>query len=103
MYDPKRGFCPFRLLRHYLRLRGGYKAAEEQLFVFHDHSPLKAAQARKTLKCCIKNLGLEEKLYNFHSMSIGMASQMVRNLKSLEEVKRAGRWRSNAVYKYLKL
>ena len=95
-------FCPFELMRHFMRLRDSYKNEEDQLFVYHDNIPVKAFQARKLLKLCLKQLGLNEKLYNFHSMRIGMATSLLKNNQSIEEVKRAGRWRSSAIYRYLK-
>ena len=96
-------FCPFKLMRAYMQLRGNYKNDDEQLFVFHDYTPVKAEHARSVLKDCITKLNLDECLYNYHSMRIGMATQLAKNGKSIEEIKRAGRWRSNTVYKYLKL
>ena len=95
-------FCPFELLRHFMKLRGNFKDENEQLFIFHDKSAIKAQQARKLLKLCLHNLGLNAKLYNFHSMRIGMATSLIRNNQDFESVKRAGRWSSNAVYRYLK-
>ena len=96
-------FCPFQLLRSYMRIRGTFKEDSDQLFVFHDNSPVLPKHARCLLKSCLKNLGLNEKLYNFHSLRIGMVTSLIRNNQNFEDVKRAGRWRSNAVYKYLKL
>ena len=96
-------FCPFKLLRLYMKLRGNFKNDADQLFVFHDNTPVKPSHARSTLKQGLKNLGLNDKLYNFHSMRIGMATTLIRNNHSLEDVKRAGRWRSNAIYRYLKM
>ena len=101
--DGIRNFCPFQLIRQYLKLRGTYQQENEQFFVFRDKQPVKPENARTVLKTCITKLGLDHKFYNFHSLRIGKATQMLKNNFSIEEIKRAGRWRSNAVYKYLKL
>ena len=102
-YENKRHFCPFELIRKYLSVRGSYETDWEQFFIFRDKEPVKLEHARETLKKCIENLGLDSSLYNMHSLRIGKATQMLRNHFGLEEIKRAGRWRSNAVYKYLKM
>ena len=36
----KRNFCPFKLMRQYMTIRGNYKNDDEQFFVFSDCSPL---------------------------------------------------------------
>ena len=53
----KRHFCPFKLLRDYIQLRGSYDV-DEQFFIFRDRSPLTATQARSTLKQMLTLLGL---------------------------------------------
>ena len=36
-------FCPFRLTKEYLELRGDYKQESEQFFIFRDRTPVKSA------------------------------------------------------------
>ena len=95
-------FCPFALTRTYLNVRGGYKNDEEQLFVFHGNEAVKATHVREVLKNCLKRLGLNEKLYSFHSMRGGRATNLAEWGASISAIKSAGRWRSNTVYKYIK-
>ena len=95
-------FCSFHLMRWYMRLQGGYRNEKEQLFIYHDYTPVKAEQARKMLKTCLKNLGLDHTLYNFHSIRGGKATSLMEAGYSLQFIKSAGRWRSKSVYKYLK-
>ena len=92
----ERNFCPFMLLRNYLRLRGDYSSPTEQLFVFRDASePVKPSHAATVLKNAIKSLGLDNTLYSMHSYRIGRTSDLIKDGYSVETVKRLGRWRSN--------
>ena len=49
-----RNFCPFALIRQYMKVRGNYKSAKEQFFIFADGLEVSAAQARRTLKTLSK-------------------------------------------------
>ena len=98
----KRFFCPFQLLRLYMERRQHIKDESEQLFIFTNRQPVKPVHARTILKDCIRRLGLNDDLYNVQSLHIGRASEMLKFNYSLTEIKRAGHWRSNAVYKYLR-
>ena len=97
-----RHFCPFKLVRVYLHFRGDYVDPSENLFVHRDGSPVLAEQARKVLRLMISNIGLNPSVYDIHSLRIGRASDLIRYGYSLKEVKRMGRWKSNAVYKYIR-
>ena len=101
--DKERIFCPVAHTKAFIQMRGGWRSRDEQLFVFSDGSPLKATHVRSTLRNCIKNIGLEENLYDTHSFRIGRASDLFKIEKaSIDQIKSLGRWKSNAVYKYLK-
>ena len=97
-----RNFCPFKLMRNFLALRGGYKNAMEPLFVFKNKTPVTPTQARKLLKDCIDTLGLDSEVYDIHSLRIGRTSDLIKFNYTIEEVKRMGRWKSNAVFKYIR-
>ena len=101
-HSNQRCFCPFLLTSQYIKLRGEYESENEQFFVFADKSPVCATHVRKVLKDCIKNLNLNEKLYDCHSLRAGRATDMLKYQFSVDEIKKAGRWKSNAVFKYLK-
>ena len=64
-------FCPFTLMKQYMRICGGYEGELEPLFIFHDKQPLRDHQLRSTLKCSINRIGLDENLYDVHSLRIG--------------------------------
>ena len=97
-----RFFCPFKLMREYLEVRGKYYKENEQFFIFKDRSPVKPEHIRNILNTCLEKLGLDTSNYGFHSIRIGRASDMENFGYSLLEIKRAGRWRSNIVYKYMR-
>ena len=83
-------------------MRGDYEHDEEELFVFVDHSPVRPRHVRTLLRVLLKRIGLNEKLYDTHSLRIGRATDLMKQGKTIEEIKRMGRWKSNAVYRYLK-
>ena len=97
-----RYFDPFLETKKFLEIRGGYVNIEEPLFIFRDRSPVSPKNMREVLKEAIKSLNLNPKYYDTHSLRIGRATDLMKFGYSIEEIKRLGRWRSNAVYKYLK-
>ena len=98
----KHFFCPFQLMRNYMAVRGHYCNENEELFIFPDKSAVRASQARGTLREALRRINLDPSLYNFHSMRIGRTLDLRKFGSSLEEIRRAGRWSSNVVYKYLR-
>ena len=83
----ERNFCPFKLMEHYISVRGSYESLEENFFIFSDRSPVTAETARKLLKKIIRVLGLNPDFYDMHSLRIGRASDVIRYglLKRLKE------------------
>ena len=57
-------FCPYQLLRNYLRVCGGYISANEQFFIFGDSAPVLADHMCNTLKKVMSNAGYNSKLYD---------------------------------------
>ena len=98
----KGNFCPFKLTRQFLKLRGPYTDDDDNLYVFRDNSPVTPEQVRKLLRKLLCNLQLDAALYDTHSFCIGRATDLYKEGRSLEYIKRVGRWRSNAVYRYLR-
>ena len=98
-----RHFCPFKLMARYLAARTPfYDTDDEPFFVLKDKSPVTPEMARNVLRQAIKNLGLNNELYNMHSLRIGRASDLLRYGYTVEEIKLMGRWKSNVVYKYFR-
>ena len=97
-----RNFCPFALLRNYLKVQGNYCEENEQFFIFSDGQAVKPKQISALLKNILKNLGVDETFYSMNGFRIGRTSDLVKFGYSIEEVKRLDRWRSNVVYKYIR-
>ena len=95
-------FCPFKTVTKYMNCRGSYFKDDEQFFIFADRSPVQAQHIRKTLRDLLLSLNLDSSLYDVHSFRIGRTSDLEKFGYSLEVIKAMGRWKSNAVYRYLK-
>ena len=98
----KRHFCPFKLTKTYMSLRGGFPSDNEQFFIFSDVSPVLPTHVRDTLHKLLKAVNLEPLLYNTHSLRSGRSCDLIKLGYPIEHVKKLGHWRSNAVYRYLK-
>ena len=95
-------YCPFQLLRNFLQQRGGYDNSQEPLFIHRGGTPVTSKQFSQVLRKMLKLMHMQHKLYASHSFRIGRASDLLREGHSIEYIKRCGRWKSNAVYKYLR-
>ena len=95
-------FCPFKTSREYLALRGNYVNDSDPFFIFRDHSPVTPPHVRCILNRSLQAIDLKPELYGLHSFRIGWASDMMKFKCLLAEVKLAGRWKSNVVYKYIR-
>ena len=95
-------YCPFSNIKKYLCIRDKRLSDDEQFFIFRDGSPVTAIQFGAVLKKTIKAAGIDNKLYTCHSLRSGRASGLLQYGVLVEVIKRLGRWKSNAVYKYLR-
>ena len=100
--NPAQKYCPFRLLRIYIESRPGYLTINEQFFVFRDRSPVKPAHMIFILEKSLQLANLNDKLYSFHMLRVGRAGDLLKQGVSVESIRKIGRWRSNAIYNYLK-
>ena len=97
-------FCLFKLIRRYANMRGSYHSDSEPFFVLSDGSPLQPQLLRKTLRHILgARLNLNASLYDFHSLRIGRTTDMFKMGYTIEQIRNAGRWKSNVVYKYVKM
>ena len=85
-----------------MSLRGSFKDDEEQLFIYKDREPLRQEAIRNILYKCLNQLGINQNLYSFHSLHIGRSSDLCKAGVPVEEVRRLGHWKSNAVYRYIR-
>ena len=98
-----RHFCPFKIINEYIAKRGTFcKTEDENFFIYSDRSPVTAEATRKLLKDILKVLNLDPNLYSMHSLRIGRGSDLRKFNYPISEIKRLGRWRSNAVFRYLR-
>ena len=95
-------YCPFQILRNYVSARCRIKEKWEPFFVSSDRSSISAACIRSTLRKCITKTRLNPRNYSFHSFREGRSTDMLEMGYSIDEIKKVGRWKSNAVYTYLK-
>ena len=95
-------FCPFELTSDYLAVRGDYHSLDEQFFVFRGNVPVTATAVRKVLKKALENLNLINVAFDTHSFRAGRAVDLLKAGYTVEQIKIMGRWKSNAVYRYLK-
>ena len=98
--DPNK-FCPFTLLQQYILIQPTAISTNEQFFEFSDWTPVMPHHARHFLRHVINMKGLDASLYNFHSLRTGRGSDLVKLGLSVESIKKLGRWKSNAVFRYL--
>ena len=96
-------FCPFKIIRNYIKERGGYNSRDENFFVLRDKSIVKPIHPNRILKLCLNRINIDPSLYLVHSLRAGRACDMLKQGYSIDHIKCIGRWKSNAVYKYLKL
>ena len=97
----RRFFCPFKAIRDFIMIQGCYVSDNEN-FVLENRLPVKPIMVRNLLRKLILHLNLNPKLYDCQSFRIGHAVDLEKFGVSVEEIKRLGCWKSNAVYRYLK-
>ena len=94
--------CYYQLLRRYASVRGPFKNGQsEPFFVFQDGSPVKPAHFRQCLNLTLTRAGYNPKYYSVHGMCTGRAHDLLKLGLSVETIKKLGRWKSNAVFRYL--
>ena len=98
----KTHFCPIKIAIKYMHIRGAYLKRDEAFFIFAYRSAIKPCQLRGVLRGLLKDLSLDSQLYDVHSFRIGRTCDLYKYGYSIEQIKVFGRWKSNAVYKYLK-
>ena len=98
----QQNFCPIRAIQKFMEIRGPYKDKLEQFFVFSDMSPVKPDHFRGILRQLLTSINLNAALYDAHSFRIGRTCDLEKFGFSIDQIKAMGRWKSNAVYRYLK-
>ena len=96
-------YSPYDLLRKYIMHRQNYLNENENFFIFYDRTAVKPYHFHTTLRGMLRISGYNENRYCCTAFHAGRASDLIKLGVSVESVKEMGRWKSNAVYKYLKL
>ena len=94
--------CPFKLLREYSKMRPTFSSDSEPFFVFSDGSPVTVNNVTSVLKSMIKAAGYDEKNFSGHCLRSGRTCDLYKLGLPIETIKKIGRWRSNAIYCYLR-
>ena len=95
-------FCPIAIVLKFMHIRGHYEWDEDQFFIFADGSTVKPDHFRNFLRLLLGRLGLDAALYDVHSFRIERTCDLEKYGYSVDQIKAMGRWKSNAVYRYLK-
>ena len=91
--------CCVSAIQRYLSLR---PIGPPYLFVHSNGKPLTRSQFCGVLAKTIRSLGLPSQLYPSHSFRIGRATTLAAQCISNETIKKLGRWKSNAVERYIR-
>ena len=97
----KSTICPVQLLTEYNKVRPKTDC-NVQFFISKKGKPITRLEVAKVLKNSIKELGLDPGNFNTHSLRIGRATQLHLNQCPDEDIKRYGRWSSDAYEQYIK-
>ena len=95
-------FCPVWWTQQYIKNRPPIRNENEQLFIFQDGSNIQNTHLRNLLRSILNDLQLDPTLYDTHSFRIGRATDLFKFGTNIDKIKELGRWKSNAVYKYLR-
>ena len=96
------GYCPYDLLDRYITMRNPAHNLNELFFVFSDNSRVTPNHFRNMLKQSLENAGYDKTLFGCHSFRIGHCGDLLKIGLSVESIKKIGRWRSKAVFRYFK-
>ena len=95
-------FCPVEWTKKYISIRNIIQDPNEQFLIFRDGSNVQSCHIRTLLRQILNLLDLDSQLYDTHSFRIGKATDLFKAKVDIERIKQMGRWKSNAVYKYLR-
>lgn len=96
--DP--ALCPVRAMEEFLAVRG---AAAGALFSFPDGNGISRATFNQVLRAAAAHGGIDVSRVTSHSFRIGGATAAADAGFSDDEIRRMGRWKSNAVQKYIRI
>ena len=92
--------CPVSLLLTYLNLRDNFPGP---LFCWPDASPISRSFFTSALTAALNFCNLDVSTYKSHSFRIGAASWAAAKGFSDAQIRRFGRWNSNAFLRYIRI
>ena len=95
-------YCPFKILKEFVMVREPWKKEDEQFFVFQDRSPVLPEHIRKIMRKLLILIGLNPQLYSATSLRSGRATTLMELGLEIKTIQKLGRWKSNAIYTYLR-
>ena len=98
----KHPFYPFTLLQNYLAIRQKMLTDDEPFFIHADRSGISPLIIRKILKGSLTACGFDHNNFSVHSLRAGRACDLLSYGVLVETIKKLGRWKSNAIYTYLR-
>ena len=99
----KEDYCPFRILQDFAQQRNPCRnIINEPFFIFRDYSPVTPSHLTQVLQMALKLNNIDPYYYSCHCFHAGRASNLLKMGISVETIKKLGRWKSNAVYNYLR-
>ena len=93
--------CPFEICREYINRRPKYNRDNEPFFIFSDRTAVEPKHINAILKLTLKIAKFDNRFYSTHSMRVGRTMDLFKAGLSVETIQKIGRWKWNAVYKYL--
>ena len=94
------GPCPIQAMVEYLKVRPPFSGT---LFCHYDGTELTCFQFSSVLRKALVCLNVDQKHIRSHSFRIGKATSCALEGMSDEEIKIAGRWKSNSYQTYIRL
>lgn len=97
--------CPVRCIWNYLQERDRNNwTLDEPFFIFRDRSPFTSIQFRNNLRDILRNLGVDEQLYDTHSYRCGRCTDLQEMGFSIDQICEVGRWspKSTTILTYIR-
>ena len=95
--SPK-GFCPVEAWQEYIRLRGNHTGP---LYSWNGSAVVRQ-EFVQVLKCTLSAIGIKAERFNSHSFRIGAATSCAEKGASDAQIRRLGRWKSDAFKRYIR-
>lgn len=99
--DGNEDFDPIQIIEEYTATRHKVDSAEEFLFAYRDGKAVSPQQFRSVLRLMLSKSGFNCLNYNCHSLRSGRARDLKKLGWSIQSIMDQGRWKSNAIFKYL--